>query len=188
MAARARTGTPLEPICVDRYVGLHASGSGNEGDLLGQEEEERTTSATSASGSADSVDVGLGLVGRVVLDLWAGAGRRQWMGGKTSAMREEDRIVPRAPGSAAVTGGQGAALTIQSTAGMSRPRAATSVDSRIPDDAEQNSKKVAVRLFCFWSPCNSRTGSAKQVGRRVGARGPASAARWVERRAAHRIA
>lgn len=35
---------------------------------------------------------------------------------------------------------------IQSTAGMSRPRAATSVHSRMPLSAWQNSKKVVVRL------------------------------------------
>ena len=52
----------------------------------------------------------------------------------------------------------GSYCTIQSTAGMSSPRAATSVQSRIPVSAEQNSKKVAVRLFCFWSPCRSSTG------------------------------
>ncbi len=42
---------------------------------------------------------------------------------------------------------------IQSTSGMSRPRAATSVQTRMPLVALQNSKKVAVRLACFCRPC-----------------------------------
>ena len=47
----------------------------------------------------------------------------------------------------------GSNCTIQSTSGMSRPRAATSVHRRIPDLALQNSKKVVVRLCCFCFPC-----------------------------------
>jgi hypothetical protein len=37
----------------------------------------------------------------------------------------------------------------QSTAGISRPRAATSVAKRVPESALQNSKNRAVRVFCF---------------------------------------
>ena len=47
----------------------------------------------------------------------------------------------------------GSYCTIQSTAGMSRPRAATSVHSRIPVSALQNWKKVVVRFVCFCFPC-----------------------------------
>ena len=47
---------------------------------------------------------------------------------------------------------------IQSTLGMSRPRAATSVQSRIPVGAAQNSKKVRVRFSCFCLPWMSATG------------------------------
>lgn len=43
---------------------------------------------------------------------------------------------------------------IQSTLGMSRPRAATSVQSKIPVGALQNSKKVLVRFCCFCLPWN----------------------------------
>lgn len=48
----------------------------------------------------------------------------------------------------------GSYCTIQSTAGMSRPRAATSVHSRIPVSALQNWKKVVVRFVCFCFPCS----------------------------------
>jgi len=41
---------------------------------------------------------------------------------------------------------------IQSTLGISSPRAATSVQSRIPVGALQNSKKVFVRFCCFCFP------------------------------------
>jgi hypothetical protein len=41
---------------------------------------------------------------------------------------------------------------IQSTMGISRPRAATSVHKRVPDGALQNSKKVVVRFCCFCLP------------------------------------
>jgi hypothetical protein len=41
---------------------------------------------------------------------------------------------------------------IQSTLGISRPRAATSVHKRVPDGALQNSKKVVVRFCCFCLP------------------------------------
>ena len=47
----------------------------------------------------------------------------------------------------------GSYCTIQSTCGMSRPRAATSVQSSMPALAAQKSKKVVVRLFCLRSPC-----------------------------------
>ena len=46
----------------------------------------------------------------------------------------------------------GSNCTIQSTCGMSKPRAATSVHSRMPSDALQNWKKVVVRLVCFCLP------------------------------------
>lgn len=46
----------------------------------------------------------------------------------------------------------GSYWTIQSTSGMSRPRAATSVHSRMPESALQNWKKVVVRLVCFCLP------------------------------------
>ena len=42
--------------------------------------------------------------------------------------------------------------TIQSTSGMSRPLAATSVQSRMPESALQNWKKVVVRFVCFCLP------------------------------------
>lgn len=42
---------------------------------------------------------------------------------------------------------------IQSTAGISKPRAATSVQSKIPFSALQNSKNVFVRFCCFCRPC-----------------------------------
>lgn len=45
---------------------------------------------------------------------------------------------------------------IQSTRGMSRPRAATSVQRRMPDVALMNSKKVSVRFCCFCLPCYRR--------------------------------
>jgi len=41
---------------------------------------------------------------------------------------------------------------IQSTLGISSPRAATSVQSRIPVGALQNSKNVFVRFCCFCLP------------------------------------
>lgn len=44
---------------------------------------------------------------------------------------------------------------IQSTRGMSRPRAATSVQRRMPEEALQNSKKVFVRFCCFCLPWES---------------------------------
>jgi len=44
---------------------------------------------------------------------------------------------------------------IQSTLGISSPRAATSVQSRIPVGALQNSKKVFVRFCCFCFPYTS---------------------------------
>ena len=44
---------------------------------------------------------------------------------------------------------------IQSTLGISRPRAATSVQSRIPVGALQNSKNVLVRFCCFCFPYTS---------------------------------
>lgn len=47
----------------------------------------------------------------------------------------------------------GSYCTIQSTSGMSSPRAATSVHSRMPESALQNWKKVVVRLVCFCLPC-----------------------------------
>lgn len=40
----------------------------------------------------------------------------------------------------------------------SKPRAATSVQIKVPCLALQNSKKVLVRFCCFCFPCNSRTG------------------------------
>lgn len=46
---------------------------------------------------------------------------------------------------------------IQSTRGMSKPRAATSVQRRIPEEALQNSKKVLVRFCCFCLPCVSNS-------------------------------
>ena len=48
---------------------------------------------------------------------------------------------------------------IQSTAGMSRPLAATSVHSRMPFSALLNSKKVLVRFCCFCFPWMSCTGN-----------------------------
>jgi hypothetical protein len=47
----------------------------------------------------------------------------------------------------------GSYCTIQSTAGMSRPRAATSVHSSLPVSALQNWKNVVVRFVCFCFPC-----------------------------------
>lgn len=44
---------------------------------------------------------------------------------------------------------------IQSTFGMSSPLAATSVQSKMPFSALQNSKKVFVRFCCFCLPCIS---------------------------------
>lgn len=52
---------------------------------------------------------------------------------------------------------------IQSTRGMSRPRAATSVQRRIPEEALQNSKKVLVRFCCFCLPCVSNSVSELMV-------------------------
>lgn len=46
----------------------------------------------------------------------------------------------------------GSYCTIQSTCGMSRPRAATSVQSKMPDFAWQNEKNVHVRFCCFCLP------------------------------------
>lgn len=46
----------------------------------------------------------------------------------------------------------GSNWTIQSTAGMSKPRAATSVHKSVPDSALQNWKNVVVRLVCFCFP------------------------------------
>lgn len=46
----------------------------------------------------------------------------------------------------------GSNWTIQSTSGMSRPRAATSVHSSVPDVALMNSKNVVVRFCCFCLP------------------------------------
>jgi len=46
----------------------------------------------------------------------------------------------------------GSNWTIQSTSGISRPRAATSVHSNVPELALQNSKKVVVRFCCFCFP------------------------------------
>lgn len=54
---------------------------------------------------------------------------------------------------------------IQSTLGMSRPRAATSVQRRIPVGALQNSKKVLVRFCCFCLPCE-QIASGKVAGAR----------------------
>lgn len=48
----------------------------------------------------------------------------------------------------------GSYCTIQSTAGISRPRAATSVQSKIPVSALQNWKNVVVRFVCFCFPCS----------------------------------
>eukprot|EP01139_Manchomonas_bermudensis_P000891 Amastigsp_a1050_42.p4 type:complete len:122 gc:universal Amastigsp_a1050_42:437-802(+) len=45
--------------------------------------------------------------------------------------------------------------TIQSTSGMSRPRAATSVQIRMPDSAPTKSRKVEVRFCCFCRPWSS---------------------------------
>lgn len=47
----------------------------------------------------------------------------------------------------------GSNCTIQSTAGISNPRAATSVQSSVPDSALQNWKNVVVRFVCFCLPC-----------------------------------
>lgn len=46
----------------------------------------------------------------------------------------------------------GSYWTIQSTSGISSPRAATSVHKRMPESALQNWKKVVVRLVCFCFP------------------------------------
>lgn len=57
---------------------------------------------------------------------------------------------------------------IQSTRGMSRPRAATSVQSRIPVGALQNSKKVLVRFCCFclpWKEVRKALNDAKRYSR-----------------------
>lgn len=54
----------------------------------------------------------------------------------------------------------GSNWTIQSTSGMSRPRAATSVHSSIPESALQNWKKVVVRFVCFCFPCNKKSTTA----------------------------
>ncbi len=48
------------------------------------------------------------------------------------------------------------------TAGMSRPRAATSVQRRMPFSALQNSKQVEVRFCCFCFPWMSRQGMSIQ--------------------------
>ena len=53
----------------------------------------------------------------------------------------------------------GSYCTIQSTAGISRPRAATSVHSRIPVSALQNWKNVVVRFICFCFPCSHQNRS-----------------------------
>lgn len=50
----------------------------------------------------------------------------------------------------------GSYCTIQSTSGISSPRAATSVHSRMPESALQNWKKVVVRLVCFCLPCEMK--------------------------------
>jgi len=57
--------------------------------------------------------------------------------------------------SAASSGGSN--WTIQSTAGMSSPRAATSVASRAPVSAAQKSAKVEDRRACFCLPWMSLT-------------------------------
>lgn len=57
----------------------------------------------------------------------------------------------------------GSNCTIQSTAGMSRPRAATSVHKRVPVSALQNWKKVVVRFVCFCLPLWWRIGSVLVV-------------------------
>lgn len=48
----------------------------------------------------------------------------------------------------------GSYCTIQSTAGMSSPLAATSVHNKIPDSALQNWKNVVVRFVCCCLPWN----------------------------------
>lgn len=47
----------------------------------------------------------------------------------------------------------GSYWTIQSTSGISRPLAATSVQRRMPESALQNWKNVVVLLVCFCFPC-----------------------------------
>lgn len=51
----------------------------------------------------------------------------------------------------------GSNWTIQSTAGMSRPLAATSVHNNIPLSALQNWKKVVVLFVCCCLPLNFKT-------------------------------
>jgi len=52
---------------------------------------------------------------------------------------------------------------IQSTLGISSPRAATSVHSRMPVVALPNSKKVFVRFCCFCLPCRALDSRKHQV-------------------------
>ena len=50
----------------------------------------------------------------------------------------------------------GSNWTIQSTSGISRPRAATSVHNKAPELALQNSKNVVVRFCCFCFPYRNK--------------------------------
>ena len=50
----------------------------------------------------------------------------------------------------------GSNCTIQSTSGISKPLAATSVHNNMPLSAEQNSKNVLVRFCCFCLPCDKK--------------------------------
>ena len=56
----------------------------------------------------------------------------------------------------------GSNCTIQSTSGISKPLAATSVHNNMPLSAEQNSKNVLVRFCCFCLPCNKKTKQNEQ--------------------------
>ena len=51
---------------------------------------------------------------------------------------------------------------IQSTRGISKPRAATSVQRSVPDSALQNSKNVVVRFCCFCFPYEPTSVRAQQ--------------------------
>ena len=57
----------------------------------------------------------------------------------------------------------GSYCTIQSTRGMSRPRAATSVQRSTAVCAWQNWRKVVVRRACFCFPCNRHQVSRRQA-------------------------
>ena len=62
----------------------------------------------------------------------------------------------------------GSNCTIQSTSGISRPRAATSVHSNVPELALQNSKNVVVRFCCFCFPYMKQTSFVCYISQGLG--------------------